>query len=296
MALAIKADGALPAAAARRAGGGRVLVGIAGAVVFAIILAAVFAPWLVTHDPFAQDLFHLNTAPGGEHPLGTDHIGRDVYSRLVMGARLTLIVGAGGAAIAFLLGGALGLLGMALGRWGERVVFAVIDLVRAVPGILLALLIIVAVGEGTGPVTLALGVSFAPFFAYVARATFKREAAQDYVRVAGLFGGGRLHVLRLHILPNLCGSLVTQAAIILPRCIVTESVLSFLGLGSSPDAPTWGRMISDASRYLEVSPHAILAPIAALVALTVSLLVLGDALRERLDPLRAGALPPGAVR
>ncbi|WP_226574316.1 ABC transporter permease [Acuticoccus sediminis] len=291
MALAMEAIG--DKAGRRRRAGVLTPARIAGAVVLAIVLTAVFAPWIATHDPFDQDLFSLNVAPGGEHLLGTDHIGRDVFSRLVMGARLTLMVGAGGTLVAFLLGGALGLLGMALGRWGEMAVFAFIDLVRAVPGILLALLIIVAVGEGTGPVTLALGISFAPFFAYVARATYKREAAQDYVRVAGLFGGGRLHVLRLHILPNLFGSLITQAAIILPRCIVTESVLSFLGLGSSPDAPTWGRMISDASRYLEVSPHAILAPILALIALTVSLLVLGDALRERFDPLRARS---GAAR
>ncbi|WP_211100014.1 ABC transporter permease [Acuticoccus kandeliae] len=279
MTLAMKAEG-------RRVSGGLTSVRIAGVAVLAIVLVAVFAPWIATHDPFAQDLFNLNTPPAADHLLGTDHIGRDVFSRFVMGARQTLLVGVGGTLVAFLLGGALGLLGMAFGRWSEAAVFAFIDLVRAVPGILLALLIIVAVGEGTGPVTLALGVSFAPFFAYVARATYKREAAQDYVRVAGLFGGSRVHVLRLHIVPNLLGSLLTQAAIILPRCIVTESVLSFLGLGSSPDAPTWGRMISDASRYLEVSPHAILVPIAGLITLTVGLLVLGDALRERLDPLR----------
>lgn len=270
----------------RRISGGLTAVRIAGALTAIIVLTALFAPWIATHDPFSQDLFSLNAPPSAEHLLGTDHIGRDVFSRLIVGARLTLMVGLGGTLVAFVLGGALGLLAMALGRWAEIAVFAVVDLVRAVPGILLALLIIVAVGEGMGPVTLALGVSFAPFFAYVARATFKREVAQDYVRAAPLFGGGRLHILRLHIVPNVVGSLITQAAIILPRCIVTESVLSFLGLGSSPDAPTWGRMISGATRYLEVSPHAILAPVGALVVLTVSLLVLGDALRERLDPLR----------
>lgn len=273
----------------RRDTGGRTSVRLAGGTVLAIVLVAAFAPFAATHDPFAQELLRLNARPDAAHLLGTDHIGRDVYSRLVTGARQTLAVGAGGALVAFLAGGALGLAGLASGRWGEAAVFAFIDIVRAVPGILLALLVIVAVGEGTGPVTLALGVSFAPFFAYVARAAYKREDAQDYVRVAALFGGGRLHVLRLHIVPNVLGSLITQAAIILPRCIVTESVLSFLGLGSSPDAPTWGRMISDASRYIEVAPHAILAPVAALVTLTVSLLVLGDALRERFDPLRGGS-------
>lgn len=278
---------------ARRKGGALTPLHIAGTVVLTLVMAAVLAPWIASHDPFVQNFLALNSGPSAEHWLGTDHMGRDVFSRLVSGARQTLIVGFGGTVVAFFLGGALGLFGLALGRWGELAVFAFIDLVRAVPGILMALLIIVAVGAGTGPVTLALGISFAPFFAYVARAAYKREAAQDYVRVAPLFGGGKLHILRLHILPNLFGSLITQAAIILPRCIVTESVLSFLGLGSSPDAPTWGRMISDGSRYLEVAPHAILVPIGALAALTVSLLILGDAFRERFDPLRSAGSDGG---
>lgn len=238
----------------------------------------------------------LNQPPDPAHHLGTDHLGRDVFSRLVIGARVTLMVGIGGTFVAFVFGAVLGLGALALGRIPEMLVFGAIDVLRAMPGILLALLIIVAIGAGTGPVLLALGLSFAPHFAYVARAAYKREAAQDYVRAAGLFGGGRLHVLSHHVLPNVMGGLITQAAIILPRCIVTESVLSFLGLGSSPDAPTWGRMVSDASRYLEIAPHAILSPVLALIALTVSLLIVGDALRAGLDPLRAarGATRGGA--
>ncbi|ESR24916.1 ABC transporter permease [Lutibaculum baratangense] len=286
MALALEAR----SRGAPRAGASGPLVG--GAIVLAIALAAAFAPLIATHDPLAQDLLSLNQGPGAAHLLGTDHIGRDVFSRLVVGARTTLLVGIGGTLVAFLIGAALGLAALALGRVPEMIVFGFIDLVRAMPGILLALLLIVAIGAGTGPVTLALGISFAPFFAYIARASYKREAAQDYVKAAGLFGGGRLHVLALHILPNVMGGLVTQAAIILPRCIVTESVLSFLGLGSSPDAPTWGRMVSDASRYIELAPHAILAPVLALIALTVSLLLVGDALRKTLDPLRRARSEP----
>ena len=259
---------------------------IGGAIVLLIALAALIAPQVVPYDPLAQDLLNLNRGPSAAHLLGTDHLGRDVFSRLLMGGRTTLMVGLGGTLVAFVIGAGCGLAALALGRIPEAIVFGAIDIVRAMPGILLALLLIVAIGAGTGPVLLALGLSFAPHFAYVARAAYKREAAQDYVRAAGLFGGGRLHVLFLHVLPNVMGGLITQAAIILPRCIVTESVLSFLGLGSSPDAPTWGRMVSDASRYLEIAPHAILAPVLALIALTVSILLVGDALRGHLDPLR----------
>ncbi|PMR77559.1 ABC transporter permease [Billgrantia endophytica] len=212
-----------------------------------------------------------------------------------MGSRTTLAISVGGVTLAFFIGGCLALLGLALGRVSERLVFGGIDLARAMPDILLALLLIVALGSGAVPVAIALGVSFSPFFAYVARTAYKREMAQDYVRAARLFGGGRLHVLLRHVLPNIAGGLVTQAAIILPRCIVTESVLSFLGLGSSPDAPTWGRMISDASRFIEQAPHAILAPMLTLVLLTVSLLLVGDYSRARLDPLRGARNRQGVM-
>ncbi len=259
---------------------------VAALVLAAILALALAAPLVAPFDPLDQDLLALNQPPGPEHWLGTDHMGRDVFSRLAMGARTTLMVGFGGALVAFVLGAGCGLIALSLGRWAETALFALVDLVRAMPDVLLALLLIVALGAGARPVVIALGIAFAPFFAYVARATFHREMVKDYVAAARLFGGGRLHVLRLHLAPNLVGGLVTQAAILLPRCVVTESVLSFLGLGSSPDAPTWGRMVADASRYIESSPHAILAPVVAIVLLTLSLSILGEAVRRRLDPLR----------
>jgi ABC-type dipeptide/oligopeptide/nickel transport system permease subunit len=251
-----------------------------------MVVAALAAPFVSPFDPLEQDLLALNQPPSAEHWLGTDHIGRDVFSRLIIGARSTLFVGIGGAIAAFLFGGGLGLIALSFGRVAEALLFGAIDLTRAMPGVLLALLLIVALGAGVGPVTIALGISFAPNFAYVARATYHREAVKDYVTAARLFGGGPLHVLATHFAPNLIGALVTQAAILLPRCVVAESVLSFLGLGSSPDAPTWGRMVAEASRYIELAPHAILAPVCAIVLLTVSLSLVGDAVRLRLDPLR----------
>lgn len=252
----------------------------------AIIAIAVVAPLIAPYDPLEQDLPALNQPPGPEHLLGTDHLGRDVLSRLVVGARATLLVGFGGAFAAFVFGAGFGLLALSLGRVSEALLYGTIDLVRAMPGVLLALLLIVALGSGPGPLTLALGLSFAPVAAYVARAAYHREAAKEYVTTARLFGGGPLHVLRTHLAPNLAGALVTQAAILLPRCVVTESVLSFLGLGSAPDSPTWGRMVADASRFMEVAPGAILAPVIAILLLTISLSFTGDAVRIWLDPLR----------
>lgn len=263
------------------------------AIVLLLAAAGLAAPWLTEHSPLDQDLLQLNKGPGAGFPLGTDHLGRDILSRLLYGARSTLAVSALGTVIAFAAGAGLGLLALTLGHWAERILFAAIDLIRALPGTLLALLLIVGLGSGSGPLTIALGVSFVPVVAYVTRAAYHREAARDYVLAAASFGGNGLHILSRHILPNIAGTLITQAAIILPRCIVTESVLSFLGVGSSPDAPTWGRMIADSSRFIERAPHAIMAPLVTLVLLTLSLSLLGNQLRRRFDPIRQETDVPG---
>jgi peptide/nickel transport system permease protein len=274
------------------------------AIVLLVVAAGLAAPWLTENSPLDQDLLQINKGPSADFPVGTDHLGRDVFARLVYGARSTLGISVAGTAIAFAIGAGLGLLALTFGRWPAAVLFTLIDLVRALPGTLLALLLIVGLGSGPGPLILALGISFAPLVAYVTRATYRREAARDYVQAAASFCGGRLHILKRHILPNIAGALVTQAAIILPRCIVTESVLSFLGVGSSPDAPTWGRMIADSSRFVERAPHAILVPLVALVLLTLSLSTIGNHLRRHLDPVRGeadrmpeeGAQPAEGVR
>jgi ABC-type dipeptide/oligopeptide/nickel transport system permease subunit len=196
------------------------------------------------------------------------------------------MVGVGGVIIAFVAGAGIGLVALAIGGPLPLVVFGGVDLIRVLPGLLIVLLLIASLGPGTGPVLFAVGISFAPLFAYVARAAWMREMQSDYVASARALGFGRLHILHRHIAPNIAGALVTQAAIILPRCIVTESVVSFLGLGASPDQPTWGRMISDAARFIERAPHGVLAPLVALVVLTFALSMLGDRLRLRIDPLR----------
>lgn len=279
--------GMRPGSIARAFGGGidRRLA-LVSLLLAAIAGAAIAAPLLGHGSPLDQDLFALNQPPGPAHWLGTDNLGRDVYTRLLYGTRASLVIGVAGAAVAFLVGAGLGILAQIAGRIPEMIVFGAIDLIRALPGTLLALLLLVALGSGPAPLTAALGLSFAPLVAYVARAAYRREIARDYVRAAASFGGGRLHVVKRHVLPNLAGTLVTQAVIILPRCIVTESVLSFLGIGSQPDAPTLGRMIADASRFIERAPHAIVAPMAALVVLTLCLSVLGDLIRQRVDPVR----------
>ncbi|HQZ11357.1 MAG TPA: ABC transporter permease [Devosia sp.] len=260
---------------------------VAWIIVGITLVVAVAGPWLATHDPmmFSAD---MNAAPGNGHLLGTDDGGRDVFSRLMVGTGLSLFYGASAALAALLLGAVTALIAMALGKWAELSLFALIDLVRALPGILFALAFIVAFEPGPFSVVLALGVSFAPNFAMVTRATYQQQMAQPYTQAARVLGGGRARVTLVHVLPNIAGALITQFAIILPRCIVSESVLSFLGLGVSSEQPTWGRMIASATGYLEEAPHALLAPILALSAVTFALAIVGNAQRQRLTHTRKG--------
>jgi ABC-type dipeptide/oligopeptide/nickel transport system permease subunit len=262
------------------------LITIIAVLIAAVTLFVVVAgPLLTTQDPNAYGA-DPNMAPSADHILGTDDEGLDVYSRLLFGARLSLLFGSGAALVALGIGALSTLLAMALGRVAETVLFGFIDLIRALPGILFALTCIVALEPGVGAVILALGISFSPNFALMTRATYRQQMSRPYTAAAKVLGAGRLRVALVHVLPNIAGALVTQFAIVLPRCIVSESVLSYLGLGVSPETPTWGRMIAAATPNLEEAPHAALAPIIALSLVTFSLAIIGNEMRRRFDPFR----------
>lgn len=255
-----------------------------GITVFMLFLA-VAGPLLMTHDPYEYS-FNMNELPDSEHWLGTDDQGQDIYSRLILGARLSLVIGTLSALLALSLGCLLALAALAVGPLGEMTVFALVDLIRAMPGILFALALIVALEPGTGPVIIALGISFCPYFARITRATYLQEMAKPYTQAARVFGASKIRIAFRHVFPNILGAIITQFAIVLPRCIVSESVLSFLGLGVSPETPTWGRMIANAANFVEEAPHVIIIPVIALVILTFGLAMLGDEFRRSFDPSR----------
>ncbi|MBB5753350.1 ABC transporter permease [Prosthecomicrobium pneumaticum] len=256
------------------------LTAAAFAIVAVALLVALAAPLLATHDPYAFTA-DLNQPPGEGHLLGTDDQGQDVYSRLLYGTGLSLAFGAGAALLALAIGALAALLALAAGRPAEWALFGFVDLIRALPGILFALACVVAFEPGIATVVIALGISFSPHFALITRATYLHQMAQPYTAAARVLGAGRLRIALVHVLPNIAGALITQFAIVLPRCIVSESVLSFLGLGVSPETPTWGRMIASATPYLEEAPHAVLAPILALSLVTFALAIVGNAVRRR---------------
>jgi ABC-type dipeptide/oligopeptide/nickel transport system permease subunit len=267
---------------------GRVHLGaVLGLPILALLLAVALAgPALVPHDPLAQAIAQRNAPPDAAHWFGRDHLGRDIAARLVAGTRISLLAATGATLLALLLGAGLGLAAEALGRWPAAAVYGAFDLVRAMPSVLLALTLMVALGSGLLPLVLALGIAYAPHMAQVARAAWRRESAAGYVAAARVMGAAPLATLARHILPNITGALVTQAAIVMPRAITTESVLSFFGLGVSPDTPSWGRMISAAARFAEAAPHAVIAPVLALCIATLGFALAGDRLRLALDPLR----------
>lgn len=252
-------------------------------------LLAALGPLVAPQDPLWQDLAARNLAPQPGAWLGTDNLGRDVLSRLLAGARITVLVAAGASALAVAVGAGLGLAALAAGALPAALVFGVIDMIRALPSVLLGLALMVALGTGVGPVTIAIGLSFAPTFAVVARQAWLRERQAAYVEAAVASGTRPAVILRRHIAPNVAGALITQAAINLPRAVTTESVLSFLGLGVSPETPTWGRMIAAGLPFVERAPHAVLAPVIALSLLTLLFALAGDRIRAAADPLRTGS-------
>ena len=240
------------------------------------LTAAAIGPLLPGLDPYHQDLLARNLPPGPGHWLGTD-------------SRLTLLVAVCSAGIALLGGAGLGLMGCVAGGPARGAVYAAFDMIRTLPPILLSLALMVSLGVGTLSVILAVGIAFMPLFGYVARAVYEREMASGYVAAARVLGIAPAAIAWRHVLPNAAGALLTQVAIVVPRAIVTESVLSFFGLGVSPDVPTWGRIIATAVSYAEQAPASLLLPVLALALTTLSLSVLGNRLRDRFDPLGARA-------
>ena len=260
---------------------------LAYGVVAVSLLVGIFGSALLTQDPLAQDLLARNLGPSAGHWLGTDSFGRDIGARLVAGTRLTLVVAFLASLLALVGGAGLGLVGCIAGGKVRALVYAGFDIVRTMPPILLSLALMVALGVGTSSVILAVGIAYMPLFAYVARAVYEREMASGYVAAARVIGAGPWATAGRHILPNMLGAMLTQVATVLPRAVTTESVLSFFGLGVSPEVPTWGRVIATSVEFAEQAPTSLLFPVVALAVLTLSLAVVGDRLRKNFDPLRA---------
>lgn len=259
-------------------------------VLLAFVIAAIFAPLVSPYDPL---LYHPSIAeqpPTWAHLLGTDSLGRDQLSRIIYGARISLSVGV----LSILLGGTtgtvLGLLAAFFKGWVDQVVAIVVDALLAFPGIILALGIVAALGPSLLNLVLAISIGGIAFYARLARGQALQVASQDYVQAAISTGTRSWKIMFRHIFPNIFSPLLVQATLSISGAILAESALSFLGLGVNPPTPEWGAMVTDAQPFLASDPWMMFGPALALVLVLVSLNLVGDALRDRLDPRIARSL------
>jgi peptide/nickel transport system permease protein len=270
----------------RRAARGPLVLAAASALGL-LVLAGVFAEVVAPHPPTAVDASSVFSGPSARHLLGTDRFGRDLLSRIVFGVRVSLGIAGASIAVALVAGGALGLLA-GVGRGVDQVLGRVMDVFFAFPPILLAIGIAAVLGAGVGSAIAAIAVVYAPLFFRVTRGSVLAESAQTYVEAAEALGLGRGRVLLRHVLPNVISPIVVQAAVCLSYAILIESALSYLGIGVQPPTPSWGTILNEGKEFLALAPWVSLFPGAAIMLAVLAFNVIGDGLRDALDPrLRA---------
>jgi len=258
-------------------------------VVVAILAVAVLAPWVARRDPLQQRLLERLKPPGTPgHLLGTDNFGRDLFARIVYGARISILVGVVSVAIAAGLGSAVGLLGGYYGGTLDHALMRVVDVLMAFPLILLAIAIVAFLGGGLFNLMLAVGISSVPPFARVVRGEVLAQRTRDYVEAARALGAGGGRLMGRHLLPNSLSPIVVLSTLRISTAILTESSLSFLGLGVAPPTPTWGSMAAEGTKFLQTAPWISIVPGAAIMIMVLAFNLFGDGLRDALDPRLKG--------
>ncbi|WP_019996600.1 nickel transporter permease [Aureimonas ureilytica] len=252
-----------------------------------LVLMAIFAPLLATHAPNAQNLDTRLLPPGPGHWLGTDELGRDVWSRLVYGSRVTLYVVALVALTAPVIGLVIGTVAGTLGGWTDRVLMRVTDIFLAFPRLILALAFVAALGPGIENAILAIALTAWPPYARVARAETLTVRRSDYIAAARLQGAGTLRIITGHIMPMCLSSVIVRITLDMAGIILTAAGLGFLGLGAQPPLAEWGAMISSGRQYLLTHWWVATIPGVAILLVSLAFNLLGDALRDILDPRSA---------
>lgn len=260
-----------------------------GAAVFvAVVLAALLAPLITTQDPISNNLAQRLQPPSPANLFGTDDFGRDVFSRIIWGARVSLLVGVIVVAVAVVGGATVGLVAGYLGGRIDTLVMRVVDVMLAFPALLLALAVMAALGSNLVNVMIAIAVAFLPRFARLQRSVVLAVRERDFVLSADALGASRFRILTRHVLPNCISPVIVMATVSAADAILVESSLSFLGLGVQPPAPTWGAVISDGRSFLQNAPWISGLAGAAIMVTVLGLNLLGDGLRDLLDPTLRG--------
>jgi peptide/nickel transport system permease protein len=264
------------------------LVVVGAGIVVVIVVLAVFAGVVTPYDPTEMKVVDALKAPSVAHPFGTDRFGRDVLSRTIHGSRIALGVALSSITLAFVLGTLLGVIGGYAGGWPDLAIGRTMDVLFSFPTLILAIGIAAMLGPGLDNAALAIAVVYAPLFSRVARGPVIAERAKDYVSAALALGAGPLRMAFRHILPNVMAPLIVQVSIGLAYAILTEAALSYLGLGTQPPAPSWGTMLNEGRTYLETAPWMSVFPGVAIMLAVLGFNLLGDGLREVLDPQLRG--------
>ncbi len=250
----------------------------------AFLLIALLGNVIAPYDPNAQDLLAMFDPPSSAHWLGTDEIGRDILSRVVIGTRITLAIAGASVGFAGTAGIVLGLIAGYSGGATDRVITVGLDLLMTVPSLVLAIAVVSAIGANATGLVTAITISFIPSLARLVRARVLEVRELDYIEAARAIGMRRPRILLRHILPNAITVIVIELSLMAGQAVLIGTALGFLGLGVQPPAPEWGAMLGTSRQFLEVAPHVAIVPGLAVSLLVLSLNLFGDGLRDRLDP------------
>ena len=254
------------------------------AVIAIFVLLAVVAPWVTPYDPIAQSWMTVRKAPSALHWFGTDEVGRDVLTRVVFGARASLMAGVISIAIALTIGVPLGLVAGYIGGFVDALIGRLTDAMLACPFLILAIALAAFLGPSLTNAMIAIGITATPIFVRLTRGQVMAVKVEDYVEAARAVGNPRWRIALVHILPNILPALLVQATLSIAAAIIAEAALSFLGLGQQPPAPSWGSMLNAAQRFLVNAPWMAIWPGLAIFVTVLSFNLLGDGLRDALDP------------
>jgi peptide/nickel transport system permease protein len=254
------------------------------AVVVFFVLLALLAPWIAPHDPLATSWSAVRAAPSAAYLFGADELGRDVLSRIIWGTRASILAGVVSVSISLALGVPIGMAAGYLGRWVDALISRVTDAMLACPFLILAIALAAFLGPSLSNAMIAIGISATPVFIRLTRAQVLAAKSEDYVEAARALGNPHLRIALRHILPNIVAPLIVQATLAIAAAVIAEASLSFLGLGQQPPAPSWGSMLNTARNYVDQAPWMAIWPGVSIFLLVLSFNLLGDGLRDALDP------------
>jgi len=258
---------------------------VVGLVVVALfLLIAAFAPWIAPYDPLATNFLKVRKPPSWENWMGTDEIGRDILSRLIFGARASLQAGVISVAIAVTLGVPFGLLSGYAKGWVDSLIMRIVDALLACPFLILAIAMAAFLGPSLTNAMIAIGLTTMPIFIRLVRGQVLAVTVEDYVEAARALGNPHLRIAVRHVLPNIVAPVLVQSTLAIAAAIIAEAALSFLGLGQQPPAPSWGSMLNAARQFINQAPWMSWWPGLAIVAVVLAFNLLGDGLRDALDP------------